>query len=78
MSPLEKVEALFQELVDGYHGGEDAELRAAAKLLLVALPKLKQHGGFGWQALVQDYILMLENDPERFARVLDANRGLTK
>jgi len=25
--------------------------------------------------LVEDYILMLKNDPERFERMMDSNRG---
>jgi len=78
MTPLERVEGLYQELVDGYGDGEEGELRAASKLLLIALLKLKHHGGFGWQALVEDYILMLANDPQRYERILQANRGEQK
>ena len=40
MTPLEKVEALYDELVAHYGAGEDKEIRAAAKLLLVALAKV--------------------------------------
>lgn len=75
MTPLERVEKLYEELVDWYGEGNEREIRAASKLLMVALPKLKQHGGFGWQALIEDYLLMLNNDPERFERMLEANRG---
>ncbi len=75
MTPIEKVEALYDDLVAWYGEGQDRECRAAAKLLMIALLKLKDHGGFGWQGLVEDYVLMLKNDPERFQRVLDANRG---
>jgi hypothetical protein len=78
MTPLEKVEALYQELVEGYGEGAEREARAASKLLLIALLKLKEHGGFGWQGLVEDYVLMLGNDPERYARILEANRGERK
>lgn len=78
MTPLEKVEALYQELVDGYGEGADREARAASKLLMIALLKLKEHGGFGWRGLVEDYVLMLENDPERYERILEANRGEQK
>ncbi|HSO81499.1 hypothetical protein [Thiocapsa sp.] len=74
-TPLEKVEALYEELVEWYEEGSDRELRAASKLLLIGLLKLKAHGGFGWQGLVEDYVLMLKQDPERFARILEANRG---
>jgi hypothetical protein len=75
MTPLEKVEALYGELVGQYGEGEDREIRAASKLLMVALLELKEHGGFGWQGLVEEYLLMLKNDPERYQKMLDANRG---
>jgi hypothetical protein len=74
-TPLEKVEALYEELVDWYAEGSDREMRAASKLLMIALLKLNAHGGFGWQGLVEDYVLMLKQDPERYARILEANRG---
>jgi hypothetical protein len=78
MTPLDKVEALYAELVDWYGEGEDREVRAASKLLMVALLELKQHGGVGWQGVVEDFLLMLKNDPERYQRMLDANRGEQK
>lgn len=77
-TPLERVEDLYGELVAWYGEGADRELRAASKLLMVALLKLKEHGGFGWQGLVENYLLMIRNDPERFERILDANRGERK
>lgn len=77
-TPLEKVEALYEELVDWYEEGSDREMRAASKLLMIGLLKLKAHGGFGWQGLVEDYVLMLKQDPERYARILEANRGECK
>lgn len=75
MTPLERVETLYQELVHWYGEGTDREVRAASKLLMVALLKLKEHGGFGWQGLVEDYLLMLRNDPDRYLAMLEANRG---
>ncbi|NEX19518.1 hypothetical protein G3480_04185 [Thiorhodococcus mannitoliphagus] len=78
MTPLEKTEALYRELIAGYGDGEERELRAAAKLLMVALSKLKEHGGPGWQGLVDEYLIMLRNDPERFERMLESNRGQGK
>jgi hypothetical protein len=78
MTPIEKVEVLYEELVAWYGEGTDRETRAAAKLLMIALLKLKEHGGSGWQSLVDAYILMLNTDPERFRRVLDAGRGEQK
>jgi hypothetical protein len=78
MTPLEKVEALYEELVDWYGEANDREIRAASKLLMVALVELKAHGGFGWEGLVDDHLFMLKNDPERYRRMLDANRGERK
>ncbi|MBK1724104.1 hypothetical protein CKO23_17955 [Thiocystis violacea] len=78
MTPLEKTEALYRELVAWYAEGPHRETRAAAKLLMVALLKLKEHGGPGWQGLVDEYLIMLRNEPERFQRMLDANRGKEK
>ena len=75
MTPLERVEALYAELVAWYGDGSDREIRAASKLLMVALLKLQENGGFGWQKLVEDYLIMMRSDPERFRRILDANRG---
>jgi hypothetical protein len=75
MTPLERVEALYTELVRWYGEGSDREIRAASKLLMVALLKLQENGGFGWQKLVEDYLIMMRSDPERFRRILDANRG---
>ncbi|EXJ12620.1 hypothetical protein [Imhoffiella purpurea] len=78
MTPLEKTEALYRELVAWYGEGDDRETRAAAKLLMVALLKLKEHGGPGWRSLVDEYLRMLERDPERFLRMIDSNRGVEK
>lgn len=78
MTPLEKVEALYEELVAWYGEGPDRETRAASKLLMIALLKLKEHGGFDWQALVYEHLRMLQNDPARFQRMLETNRGETK
>ena len=66
MTPLEKVEALYDELVTHYGEGEDRDIRAAAKLLLVALAKFKEHGGRRGIALVDEYLDLLKHDPEKF------------
>ncbi|AFL73007.1 hypothetical protein [Thiocystis violascens] len=78
MTPLEKTEALYQELVAWYGEGGDREIRAASKLLMVALIKLKEHGGPGWHGLIEEYLIMLKDDPARFQRMLEANRGKDK
>lgn len=73
-TPVERVEALFDELVLHYEEGNDRELRAAAKILLVALDKFRTHGGPGWATSLEQYCHMARYDPERFARVLQSNR----
>lgn len=78
MSPLERTEAFYQELVRWYGDGCDREVRAASKLLLVALEKFEQNAGAGWQDVVREYVDILANDPQRYARMLDAQRGETK
>jgi hypothetical protein len=75
MTPLEKVEALYDELVAHYGEGEDREIRAAAKLLLVALAKFKAHGGQRGIALADEYLCLLKQDPEKFERILRGNRS---
>ncbi|MBV5274090.1 MAG: hypothetical protein JZU52_10745 [Lamprocystis purpurea] len=75
MTPLEKVETLYDELVAWYGEGQDREIRAASKLLMIALLKLKEYGGFGWQGLLEEYVLILKNDPERYREMLESHRG---
>jgi hypothetical protein len=75
MTPLERVEILYRELVEHYHEAEDAELRAAAKLLMVAIAELKRHGGPGWQGLLDEYVQIAREDPARFDRMLQGNRS---
>jgi hypothetical protein len=74
MTPLERVESLYRELVSHYHEAPDAEVRAAAKLLMVAIAELKRHGGTGWPNLLDEYVAIATRDPERFDRMLQANR----
>jgi hypothetical protein len=75
MTPLERAEAVFNELVAHYGAAEDRELRAAAKLLLVALDKFRVHGGSNWSVLLDEYVDLAKRDPERFERILHGNRG---
>jgi hypothetical protein len=74
MTPLERVETLYLDLVQHYHEAEDAQLRAAAKLLLVAIAEIRRHGGSDWQGLLNEYVQIAGQDPERFERMLRANR----
>jgi hypothetical protein len=76
MTPLERVERLYDELVEHYHEGDQRELRAAAKLLLVALDRLRRHGGPGWDDLLDEYVHAAKHDPERLRRMLEGNRGV--
>lgn len=75
--PIEQVEALYDELVRHYGAGEQREIRAAAKILLVALAKFRDHGGPQWEALLDEYVDILKRDPKRFQRMLDSNRATT-
>ena len=56
MTPLERVEALYDSLLAHYGEGEDREIRASVKLLLVALDRLKRHAGPHWRQLVNEYL----------------------
>ncbi len=75
MTPLEKVEALYEELVAHYGEGEDREMRSAAKFLLVALAKFKKHGGSRGIALAEEYLDLLKHDPDKFERIMHSNRS---
>jgi hypothetical protein len=76
-TPMERVEQLYDELVAHYGEGDQRELRAAAKILLVALARFREHGGPHWQDLLDEYVDALKHDPERFERMLQSNRGTT-
>lgn len=77
-TPLEKVESLNKELVDWYGEADKKELRVAAKFLMVALEKISIHGGHAWHDLVAEYVDILKNDPEKFQKILESNRGELK
>ena len=74
MTPLEKVETLYDELVAHYESGEEREIRAAAKLLLVALDKFREHGGANWMALLDEYITLAKENPDKFATIIHGQR----
>lgn len=75
MTPLEKAEELFDELVNHYGEAEDREVRAAAKLLLVALEKFRTHGGSNWPELVDEYVEIAKRHPDKLEDILRGNRG---
>ncbi len=75
--PVERVEALYAELIQHYGDGDQRELRAAAKILLVALAKFREHGGPHWDSLLDEYVDILKQDPRRFQRMLESNRATT-
>jgi len=75
MTPLEKTEAFFDELVTHYGEGEDREIRAASKLMLVALAKFKEHGNPRGIELADEYVNLIKYDPEKFERIMQSNRS---
>jgi hypothetical protein len=78
MTPIEKVEALYDELVAHYACGEEREIRAAAKLLLVSLDKFREHGGANWMALLDEYITLVKENPDKFEEILHDQRASDK
>ena len=75
MTPLEKTEAFFDELVTHYGEGKDREIRAAAKLMLVALAKFKEHGSPRGIELADEYLNLIRYEPEKFERIMQSNRS---
>ena len=73
-NPLQRVDRLYDDLVAHYDNAIDAEIRAASKLLIVALEKLQRHGGPGWENLVDEYLALIKEDPEKFKRIIDCQR----
>jgi hypothetical protein len=78
LTPLEKIESLYNELFEWYGQADKKEQRIAAKLLMVSLDKFSTHEGAGWHRLVMEYIDILQHDPERFQRIIESNRGELK
>lgn len=78
LTPLEKAEACYEDLVAHYGEGEEREIRAAAKLVLAGLAKLKEHGGRRGIAVAEEYLYLMKHDPETFERILLGNRGRSK
>ena len=74
-TPMARIESLFEELVAHYGDGDDRELRVAAKMLMVALDRFRQHGGNEWPSLIREYTSIAIDDQERFERILSANRS---
>lgn len=70
LSPTERVDALYLDLCRHYEGGADKELRAAAKLLLVALARLREHGGDNWDVTLDAYVKIAKNRPDKLAAIL--------
>lgn len=75
LTPLEKIEQLYKELSDWYGEADMKEQRIAAKLLLVALDKFAAAEGPNWRKLVMEYVDLAQANPEKFARILESNRG---
>jgi hypothetical protein len=77
-TPLEQAEQLFKTLTQHYGEGQDKELRAASKMLLVALDQFRTHGGQHWQTLFYEYVNLALFEPDTFDRILDNNRSRPK
>ncbi|WP_299198763.1 hypothetical protein [uncultured Amphritea sp.] len=78
LTPLEKTESLYDEIVEWYADAGEKEQRAAAKLLMVALDKFAIYEGHNWHSLVMEYVDILKHDPEKFQKILLSNRGELK
>jgi hypothetical protein len=76
-TPLDKTEQFYQTLLAHYADGNDKELRAASKLLLIAIDKFQRHGGPIWYTLMYEYINIAIHEPEKFELILLQNRGST-
>ncbi len=72
---MDKVEVLYHDLVHGYGEARDGEVRAASKLLMVALYNLREHGGDQWSEIVEEYLEILKNDASRFEQFMQSNRS---
>lgn len=78
MTPLEKIESLYNELVDWYGQADQKEIRVAAKLMMVSLDKFAAYKPHSWHDLVMEYVDILRTDPERFQKIIESNRGELK
>ena len=76
LTPFEHAEQVYELLVQHYSDGEDADIRAAAKMLLVVLDRMKQHGGPGWTQLFEEYLNIARYDHEKFDRMIQAQRSV--
>ena len=76
-SPIERVERCYAELLAHYGAEAEArEERAAAKLLLVALARFREHGGERWRATVESYLEIAAERPDELERILAGNRSV--
>ncbi len=69
-SPTERANALYLDLCSHYEGGDDKEVRAASKMLMVALARLREHGGANWDVTLDAYVKVAKNRPEKLDRIL--------
>lgn len=74
-SPTERVDALYLDLCRHYEGDKNKEVRAAAKLLLVALVRLREHGGENWDLTLDAYVDIAKRRPDKLARILHGTSG---
>ncbi|GAB6906837.1 hypothetical protein DESC_940028 [Desulfosarcina cetonica] len=77
-NPLQQVDQLYSQLVAHYGDVENARIRAASKLLIVALEKFKCHGGPDWLRLINEYLALAVEDPGKFDRIIRYQRNSGK
>jgi hypothetical protein len=75
LTPMERISAVCDELRYHYEGVDGCEIRIAAKALLVALERFQRYGDNQWPSLVQEYIDLAVQEPEKFQRILESNRS---
>ena len=74
-NPIQKVAAFYEDLLEHYGSCSDREIRVAVKLLRVALGKFRLHGGPAWMSLIDEYVTMTKQNPEKFDLVMKCQRG---
>lgn len=73
-TPTERVEDLYTELCRHYEKANDKEVRAASKLLLVALARLREHGGPQWDDTLDAYVRIAKRRPEKLFHMLNGSK----
>ncbi len=75
LTPMERISAVCDELRHHYEEVEGCEIRIAAKALLVALEGFQRYGDNQWPSLVQEYVDLAVQNPQKFQQILESNRS---